>query len=233
MLPLPALIPFLVLMLLAGPSVAPGASPDDYRTPEYLAGRGLDAVHAAEAYAAGYSGKGVTVGVLDSNAFPQHTEFFQKTPYPVEWFTTPREGDQHGIHTAGTVAASRDNAGMHGVAWKANLVSMVGIDGNIPSYDRGEINAKAIRAFRNYPAVSIISNSWTYGLALADWPGALSFAAGDTQTAAVAMAESARESGTLFIFAAGNDGYASPDTPAALPAVMTGTRLIGGQYIRN
>jgi subtilase-type serine protease len=229
----PALIPLLVLMLLPGPFAAFGAaaSADDYRMPEYLAGRGLDAIGAAEAYALGYSGKGVTVGVMDSNAFPRHAEFFQKSPYPVGWFTTPREGDWHGIHTAGTVAASRDGLGMHGVAYDANLVSMVGIDGQIASYERGEVNAEAIRAFRDYPEVSIISNSWTYGLALADWPGVLSFAADDTQQAATAMAELARESGSLFVFAAGNDGYASPNSPAALPAVMTGTKLIGGQTI--
>jgi subtilase-type serine protease len=220
------LLPYLALMLLAWPSIACDVAADDYRTPEYLAGRGLDAIHAAEAYALGYSGKGVTVGVLDTNAFPQHHEFFLKHLYPVEYFTTPKKDEWHGVHTVGTIAASRDNAGMHGVAYDAELVSMVVIDGNIPIYERGEKNAEAIRAFRNYPKVSIISNSWTYGLALAEWPGFLSGAADDTVKAATAIADMAKDADTLFVFAAANDGHASPDMPAALPALMTGTTVI-------
>ena len=217
---------FLFCLACALPAL--GASPNDYRTPEYLVGGGLDAVGAAHAYALGYSGKGVTVGVLDSNAFPRHDEFFAKTSYPVEYFTTPREGDWHGVHTAGTIAASRNGAGMHGVAYDANLVSIVGIDGNILAYERGEKNAEAIGAFRNYPAVSIISNSWTYSSALADWPWQYGmYTLSETQEVAKAMGSLATESGALFIFAAGNDGYASPNTPAALPAVMTGTTVIG------
>ena len=213
-------------MLPPGLCTASGASAADYRTPEYLAGRGLDAVHAAEAYAQGYSGKGVTVGVLDSNALPQHFEFFEKIPYPVEYFITPQADDWHGVHTAGTIAASRNNAGMHGVAYDADLVSMVGI-GGIPPYEPGETYAEAISAFRAYPNVSIISNSWGFDLTLADWPGVRSSPADHVVTVAGAMAPPATNSGTLFIFAAGNDGYASPSTPAALPALMTGTSVIG------
>jgi outer membrane autotransporter protein len=206
-----------------------GASADDYRTPEYLAGRGLEAIHAADAYAQGYSGKGVTVGVLDTVAFPLHQEFHEKTPYPVEYYTSPDTVEWHGVHTAGTIAASRDNAGMHGVAYGANLVSIVGIDetDNVTTIE-------AILTFRNYPDIAIVSNSWgpSY-FSLGSWPWSDKEPAvmDHLKDVAGAMASLAAESGTLFIFAAGNDGHSSPGMPAPLPSWMTGATLIGGQTI--
>jgi autotransporter-associated beta strand protein len=49
--------------------------PDFWRTPEYRADWGLEAIRAADAYAAGYTGLGVTVGVVDSGLDSAHPEF--------------------------------------------------------------------------------------------------------------------------------------------------------------
>ena len=43
-----------------------------WETGEYKADWGLEAIHASSAYALGYNGSGVTVGVMDSGAFMQH-----------------------------------------------------------------------------------------------------------------------------------------------------------------
>ena len=43
-----------------------------WETDEYKADWGLEAIHASSAYALGYDGSGVTVGVMDSGAFMQH-----------------------------------------------------------------------------------------------------------------------------------------------------------------
>lgn len=51
------------------------ADPASWRTPEYKADWGLEAMHAANAYAAGYTGLGVTVGVVDSGVYSAHPEF--------------------------------------------------------------------------------------------------------------------------------------------------------------
>ncbi|MCJ2069150.1 S8 family serine peptidase [Methylobacterium sp. J-030] len=49
--------------------------PDSWRSREYRADWGLEAIRAADAYAAGYTGLGVTVGVVDSGVDAAHPEF--------------------------------------------------------------------------------------------------------------------------------------------------------------
>ncbi|MCJ9427828.1 S8 family peptidase [Kordiimonas marina] len=54
----------------SGPVSAPPSvtgTADDFRTKEYQANWGLEAIGAADAYAQGYSGKGVTIGIVDYN----------------------------------------------------------------------------------------------------------------------------------------------------------------------
>ncbi len=215
------------------PCYAKGASPESFRTPEYLAGNGLDAIRAAEAYALGYSGKGVTIGVLDTNALPSHPEFAAKNPYPVEYFTTPNQNEAHGIHTAGTIAASKDGYGMHGVAWDANLVSMIGIGGDKfnPFYVTSEL--EAMRAFyKKYPQVGIINNSWGLPCVYLNkypWPYTPSRVMVDDM--ANVMAPMALKNDVLFIYSSGNDAQVSPKAPAALPSVILGAQIIGKEDI--
>ncbi|MDR1036725.1 MAG: S8 family serine peptidase, partial [Deltaproteobacteria bacterium] len=216
---------------------AAGDSADSFRTQEYLAGKGLDAIRAAEAYAMGYSGKGVTVGVLDGSAFPQHVEFYLKTPYPVEYFVEPDPSNWHGVHVAGTIAASRDGYGIHGVAYGASLVSMIATDGDtLPEYDHDDLKEAsdfAFVAFQKYRNVNIINNSWATDMNLGTWlqgdPERLSEATSTMTKTALSMSSLVSgENGMLFVFAAGNEGASTPALPAHMPSWLTGTTLIGG-----
>src|SRR6266513_2438395 len=45
----------------------PVAGADTFRTTEYNRMGALDAIHAADAYALGYTGAGVTIGIIDFN----------------------------------------------------------------------------------------------------------------------------------------------------------------------
>ncbi|WP_345822492.1 S8 family serine peptidase [Methylobacterium fujisawaense] len=60
---------------LAWAQTSLSADPNAWRTPEYRADWGLEAMRAADAYAAGYTGLGVTVGVVDSGLYSAHPEF--------------------------------------------------------------------------------------------------------------------------------------------------------------
>ena len=59
-------------------NVADAASADDFRDVEYFGSEGLDLVNAADAYAKGFTGKGITIGVLDQPINFLHPKIFRK-----------------------------------------------------------------------------------------------------------------------------------------------------------
>ncbi|MGK9559219.1 S8 family serine peptidase, partial [Salmonella enterica subsp. enterica] len=89
---------------------------------------------ADEAYAAGITGSGVKVGALDSGFDPNHPEaakdryhavtatgtYVDGRPYSTTGALNPNN-DSPGTHVTGTMGAARDGAGMHGVAYNAQI----------------------------------------------------------------------------------------------------------------
>ena len=146
------------------------AKADEFRTDEYYymggeKGKGnspLDAIKAADAYAQGYTGKGVTLGIVDDYVNLSHREFLNKDnsyiigeiPEDIDWIKS-----YHGSHVAGIMSASKDGYGMHGVAFNSNFVS-----GNYLSSNGQRIDGKNTIEAYNYlntrEDIKIINNSW-------------------------------------------------------------------------
>ncbi|MCA1194691.1 S8 family serine peptidase [Saccharopolyspora sp. 6V] len=101
----------------------------------------LRAIHAADAHPT-TRGAGALVGVLDSGVDAAHPELAAAldvrrsanclTPEDPE-LDAPPEGDAHGTHVAGIIAAADDGAGVTGVAPEARLASIrvVNADGYV------------------------------------------------------------------------------------------------------
>ena len=135
-----------------------------WHTTEYDAQWGLAAIHADAAYAAGYSGLGEKVGILDTPV-NRHPEFngdgklINVITEGVRAYTDPHRpginaGDRfyfdgsfhfynsrgllenHGVHVAGIAAANRDGSGMHGVAFDSQVIS---VDNDNDGPGNGEI----------------------------------------------------------------------------------------------
>ncbi|MGF2656313.1 autotransporter outer membrane beta-barrel domain-containing protein [Serratia marcescens] len=130
--------------------------PDSWLIPEFSRQWGLGAINAQYAYARGYNGQGVNIGVLDAKLFP-HPEFDGKLTLasgslPYDFDTDEKSGiiafEGHGVHVAGIAAANRDGSGMHGVAFGATLAT-----GSIPDKD----NQLEFMAQSN---IRVINNSW-------------------------------------------------------------------------
>jgi autotransporter-associated beta strand protein len=124
--------------------------PASWRTPEFARDTGLVSIGAEFAYADGYAGAGMNIGIVDSGFFAGHVRehgsldtnytvgdrFFSVKAQggetgPTPGFYDPAFNDSHGTHVSGTVAASRDGVGetqpdgpqanMHGVAFNSNV----------------------------------------------------------------------------------------------------------------
>jgi autotransporter-associated beta strand protein len=133
----------------AGDPGTPG-DPASWRTPEFLRDNGMVSIGAEFAYAAGYSGTGMNIGIVDSGFFAGHmrehgsleTNYAIGDRYfsveaqggdtgPTPGFYDPAFNDSHGTHVSGTVGASRDGVGetqptgpeanMHGVAFNSDV----------------------------------------------------------------------------------------------------------------
>lgn len=134
---------------------------EEFRTEEYYYmgwGEGnnpLDTINAAEAYAQGYTGKGVTLGIVDTYVNLSHSEFRSKDnsyvigeiPKDIDWLK-----NDHGTHVAGIMSASKDGKGMHGAAFNSNLASGL--------FSTSEGLIKAYDYFNTREDIKIINNSW-------------------------------------------------------------------------
>ena len=212
--------------------LAPVAYASDWETPEYWASNGLDIVNAAAAYDQGYTGRGITMGVCDQPINFAHPDFSGKkgsSMLSTAQFTYGGYGDtnfeppgvydwsvlKHGTHVAGIAAASRDGAGMHGVAFDADVAGTTfgqyfGADGSA----REDEGFDPFAPYYSMEDVKVINNSWgryehldTFG-SLADFRDYCN-ASGDINNFMCSI-KNIVPMDKLLIFAAGNSGGIDP-----------------------
>ncbi len=172
----------------------------------------LDAINAAGAYAQGFTGAGVRIGILDSGFDTTHIAFEGKdiiklySDQYLEKFGTGVNATQqsHGSHVAGI--ASGNSSVNYGVAKDASLLLLYStIQGPTMIYEVADLYKKAIET---YDDVKIYSNSW-------GWVRGM-FSYGDIPDETKAFNEvfnSAVEHDKLMVFAAGNQGGLAPADP--------------------
>lgn len=227
-------------LLLTKPYNVFAAGADSFRTDEYKAmGENvLDLINAAGAYAQGYTGKGVTVGVTDVGIVNfSHPEFSGKTgsgvvfdglessDVPLTW-----EELNHPTHVAGVAAADKNGFGMHGVAYDADIASSsiyyVG--------ERIEVSSSFYDNYLTNPDIKIINNSWNdYNNYLSnvqneeDFNEIIEYLQNDIASLEI---EKAVNNDKLLVFAAGNDGKLAAALENNLD-VLTGDKAFNDNII--
>lgn len=137
---------------------------EGFKTQEFKNSTGLEAIGANKAYALGYSGKGITVGMVDTPVYSKHSELsgdkkIQKYGYGSDDLFSIFNDRDHGTHVAGIIAANKDEKGMHGIAYDANLISL----GAKPLPDGGHNDPEAYMLYiNNIKDAKVINNSWSF-----------------------------------------------------------------------
>ena len=203
---------------------------EEFRTEEYYYmgwGEGnnpLDTINAAEAYVQGYTGKGVTLGIVDTYVNLSHSEFRSKDnsyvigeiPKDIDWLK-----NDHGTHVAGIMSASKDGKGMHGAAFNSNLASGL--------FSTSEGLIKAYDYFNTREDIKIVNNSWgdaiyidevhnIYGEEYKAKGGLLKYIKDNNYLNDIeALKSSMKKYNKLLIFANGNQGHITPNLYLLLP----------------
>lgn len=226
-------------LLLAKPYNAFAADADSFRTDEYK-GMGenvLDLVNAAAAYAQGYTGKGVTVGVADVGIVNfSHPEFsgktgsgvvfdgLESTEVPLTW-----ENVYHPTPVASIAVADKNGFGMHGVAYDADVASS-SVMGHYYGGGGFESSNSFYDNYLTNPDIKIINNSWGSSLYLLDekdFNKGIAYFQSDIANFEI---EKAVNNDKLLIFAAGNSGHLTAAIENNLD-VLTGDKAFNDNII--
>ncbi len=186
----------------------------EYDNEEYKAnGSALSAIGADKAYTgetgaySGFAGTGVTVAVIDGGTLTSHPDLqgqissLQKSEFNIS-------GNEHGTHVSGIIAGIKNDSGMHGVAYDADLlVFSTLLEGGCEDENCMDPGAAWETLLSSeYDNVKIINNSW--GTAEED-------IGEDELNTIFQLTGRMVEKDKLIIAAAGNETQLNPD---AFPA---------------
>lgn len=108
------------------PALAPTPIPTAFDTAEYRATAGAVSMNALAAYARGSTGAGIKVAVIDTGIDLESTEFtgrIDPASADLAGAGTLDDANGHGTAVAAILAARRDGAGTHGVAFDATIIA--------------------------------------------------------------------------------------------------------------
>ncbi|MEO1524536.1 MAG: S8 family serine peptidase [Planctomycetota bacterium] len=199
----------------------------------------VNAVEAPEAWAAGYTGQGVTVAVIDTGVDLDHPDLVNNlyvnpgeiagngidddgngyvddvSGYDfVSGDARPDDGNGHGTHVAGTVAAARDGRGATGIAPDAKILPVRVLN------DSGSGSDSSVAAGIRYAAdigAEIINLSL----------------GGGYSSRILSAIEYATSLGSLVVAAAGNESASQPSYPARHSANSTSVLSVGAHDSRG
>lgn len=213
------------------PDLRPRADlvPSDFETPEYRRDYVLEMINASDKYALGGTGFGTLLALFDTGIDLDHSDLpnIRYTKSYFELGDDLHDIDGHGTHVAGIMAAAKNDFGMHGVAFDAQLAVFQGVEWEkSPRRRQSSLSAlaDATREASRMGAVAM-NHSWVY--------------ANENDTTRLISEFSSRSelehylgidlldaldetlsSGMLSVFAAGNDAADQVSALGGIPALI-------------
>ena len=214
------------------PQVPPSISiplvddPANFETAEYAQSGALSRLHASHAYAAGGSGQGITVAIVDTGIDVDHPELAANIhPDSTDIVDAARGVDDlggHGTAVAGAIAARRNGISVHGIAPEASLLAVrTDRAGSCPSACR--FSQDDLANATNYAAA--------HGAKVINY----SLAATDLGTPFKNALVRAANNGTILVMAAGNKSLNNPEWPGQFAAngALKGRGIVVGALNAN
>ena len=194
---------------------------ETFRTAEYNRSDGPAYHSAIPAWQTGASGKGVTLGIIDTGIDTTNPEFTGRISSASQDVAGARGvsgSDTHGTQVALTAAAARDNSGIMGIAWEANIL-MARAD------DVGSCGSSGGCSFSDNVIAAGID------LAVANGAKVINMSLGGTgaNNRVLRAVASAAAAGVVMVVSAGNGGVDNPTSFAsALRQAGGGAVIIAG-----
>lgn len=227
MLPTPLYPIAFASLLLTGCMQLPEDPPllATFETPEYQAQKGLAVINAASLYARGGTGQDVSVALVDSGLNSLLPEFQGRVRDPGFDYVEQKVGTidriGHGTQMAGILAANKDDQGMHGVAYNAQLIPFRFGDDNEPFFFDNEIARSWQSGFDK--GARILSNSWANAIPATEINEARYR---QVMPESMTTAQKLVQEGAVFVFPTGNElkrePLAEPGLPIASPELEKG-----------
>jgi hypothetical protein len=210
------------------PAPAPAPTPTplstaSFDTAEYRRSTGPSFHNAATAWARGYNGNGTVIGIVDTGIDTSNPEFSGRiTPSSADVASNRgiQADDQHGTEVALVAAAARNDSGVMGIAWNANVMVMrADTPGSCATAVAGNANSGC--AFSDSNIAAGITRAIQNGADIIN----LSIGGPSAGPAVLAAIGRAAASGVVVVVAAGNDAGASggssdPNNPNGFAATI-------------
>lgn len=191
---------------------------------EYLTMGGHTTINLSQVMRLGATGAGVKVAVVDTGVDASHVELRKRMDNRSGWDYVanrlPSTGSSadpngHGTHVGGIIAGTRDSKDFFGVAPESTLVNfrILPASGSGPIYDNWLVD---IVNRGEKAGVKIYNHSWGDSRGIAEVSPAM------LATPSVTRYQQAVASGSVFVWAAGNEGKANPHWRAAMPYAVNG-----------
>lgn len=160
-------------------------------------------VGSVYAWDAGYKGAGVKVAVLDSGVTPNNNDSINCTIHEDKTEENNNiDGNAHGTHVAGIIAAKLDGKGGAGIAPEAEIIDIKVLDQNGAGHDSNIIQGINSAIAKDVDIINMSLGGISYNPATEE------------------AVNNAYEKGIAVFVAAGNDGGTNMSYPAALENVI-------------
>lgn len=197
----------------------PPPPPVNYNTTEYQRSEGPSVHGAITAYDQGYSGAGITIGVVDTGIATASNEFTGRISAASAAFngaTSIEDEDGHGTAVASVLAAARNNTGILGMAWGSTILALRTDELGSCATDCNFFTDDIARA---------IDHARLNGATVIN----MSLGGDSAPTHLRDAVNRATAAGIILVLSAGNDGLAAPDGMAAQladPTIARGLVII-------